>query len=346
MTEQIDRFEEEHDGELFEHFNIKADAGQKPLRIDKFLVNKLEGTSRNRLQQAAEAGYIVVNGEAVKCNYKVRPNDDISLMMDFPKRELTIVPQDIPVDVVYEDDSLLLVNKEAGMCVHPGHGNYDGTLVNALAHRYKDLPMYDKEDLRPGLVHRIDKNTSGLLVVAKTDEAKTALGKQFFDKTTKRRYVALVWGAVKEEEGVIEGNIGRSLKNRQVYTVFPEGDFGKHAVTHYKVIERLGYVTLIECILETGRTHQIRVHMKHIGHPIFNDVNYGGDKILKGTTFTKYKQFIDNCFKIIPRHALHAKMLGFTHPVTGEEMMFESELPNDFKDVIEKWRGYVATREI
>ena len=344
MQEKPEDFDELEEGGLFEHFRYEVDAGQKMVRIDKYLVDRMEGTSRNRIQQAAEAGSIVVNGEAVKANYKVKPNDVISIMLDYPRRELKIIPEDIPLDVVYEDDELMVVNKPAGLVVHPGHGNYTGTLVNALAYRFKDLPLFNSEDPRPGLVHRIDKDTSGLLVVAKTERAKINLASQFFHKTSKRRYQALVWGCPKEEEGTITGNIGRSLKNRQVFTVFPEGDYGKHAVTHYKVLEDLGYVSLVECRLETGRTHQIRVHMKHINHPLFNDSNYGGDVILRGTTFTKYKQFVENCFKICPRQALHAKSLGFVHPVTKEEMYFESDLADDMQQLVEKWRNYIVNR--
>jgi 23S rRNA pseudouridine1911/1915/1917 synthase len=336
--------EPDDNNEMFEHYRFKVDPGQSPLRIDKFLVNRLDNASRSQIQAAADSGSILVNGISVKPNYKVKPEDDVSIVMDYPRRELKIIPEDIPLDIVYEDDELVVVNKQAGLVVHPGHGNYSGTLVNALAFRYKDLPLYGGDDPRPGLVHRIDKNTTGLLVVAKTELAKNHLAMQFYNKTTKRRYNAIVWGNLKENEGTVEGNIGRSLKNRQVFTVFPEADYGKPAVTHYKVIEQLGYVNLVECVLETGRTHQIRVHMKYLGHPIFNDDNYGGDRILKGTTFTKYKQFVDNCFSILPRQALHAKTLGFIHPKTGEEMLFNSELPDDMTKVIEKWRIYIANR--
>ncbi len=329
----------------FEHYRFIADPGQSFLRVDKFLSNRIEGTSRNRIQTAADAGSILVNGNPVKSNYRVKPYDEVTVVMDYPRRELKIIPENIPLDIVYEDDELLVINKPPGLVVHPGHGNYSGTLVNALAYRYKDLPLYNASDPRPGLVHRIDKNTSGLLLVAKTEQAKLNLALQFFNKTTKRQYRALVWGNLAEEEGTIEGNIGRSLKDRQVFTVFPDGKSGKPAVTHYRVIERLGYVNLVACILETGRTHQIRVHMKHIGHPLFNDDVYGGDKILKGTTFAKYRQFVDNCFALLPRQALHAKTLGFVHPVTREEMLFDSEMPADMQQVIEKWRGYVGSRE-
>lgn len=345
VEESMKNHHDENDGdELFEHYRIEVDPGQKPLRVDKYLVNRIDQISRNRIQTAADAGCVRVNDEVVKANYKVKPGDVVTIMMDYPRRELKIIPEDIPLDIVYEDDDVVVVNKQPGMVVHPGHGNYTGTLVNALAYRYKDLPMYNSEDTRPGLVHRIDKNTSGLLVVAKNENAKTNLSKQFFDKTTKRRYYAIVWGDLKEEEGTVVGNIGRSLKNRQVFTVFPDGDYGKHAVTHYKLVERLGYVNLVECVLETGRTHQIRVHMKYIGHTLFNDDNYGGDKILKGTTFTKYKQFVQNCFDVLPRHALHAQMLGFIHPTTGEEMIFESPIPDDMLCCIDKWRNYIVNR--
>jgi len=342
--EDLDLDENEEDGGLFEHFRYEVDPGQKMLRIDKFLVNRMESTSRNRIQAASSAGCIMVNGVSVKPSYRVKPGDIVTIVLDFPRRELKIIAEDIPLDVVYEDDDLLVVNKPAGLVVHPGHGNYTGTLVNALAYRFKDLPLFNSEDPRPGLVHRIDKDTSGLLVVAKTEHAKMHLSLQFFNKTTKRAYQALIWGTPKELEGTIVGNIGRSLKNRQVFTVFPEGDFGKHAITHYKVLEELGYVSLVECRLETGRTHQIRVHMKYIGHPIFSDTNYGGNEILRGTTFSKYKQFVQNCFNICPRQALHAKSLGFVHPTTGKEMFFESELATDMQLLIEKWRGYTSMR--
>jgi 23S rRNA pseudouridine1911/1915/1917 synthase len=341
---EFDELEETEDGALFEHYNVVVDPGQTLLRIDKYLSNRLMGATRSRLQSAADEGKILVNKQPVKSSYKVKPGDDISIMMDYPRRELKIIAEDIPLNIVYEDDDVMVVNKPAGLVVHPGHGNYSGTLVNALAFHFKGLPLFNSDDPRPGLIHRIDKNTSGLLVVAKTIEAKVKLSLQFFEKTTKRRYVALVWGDLENNEGTITGNIGRSLKNRQVFTVFPDEDYGKPAVTHYKVIERLGYVNLVECRLETGRTHQIRVHMKHIGHPLFNDDNYGGDKILKGTTFTKYKQFVSNCFEMIPRQALHAQMLGFVHPTTGEEMIFESELPDDLANVIVKWRNYLSNR--
>ncbi len=349
IFDDIEEIEEnETTQEMYEHFRIVADSGQKPLRIDKFLSDKIQNASRNKIQLAADAGNVLVNNEAVKSNYKIKPGDIATIVMEFPKRELVIIPEDIPLDVVYEDNILLVVNKPVGLVVHPGHGNYSGTLVNALAHHYSDLPMFNGSDSRPGLVHRIDKNTSGLMVVAKTEEAKVHLAKQFFNKTTKRLYQAVVWGQLKDDEksGTINGHIGRSLKTRLQMDVFPDGEFGKTAVTHYKELEALGYVTLVECRLETGRTHQIRAHMRYIGHPLFNDERYGGDAILKGTTFTKYKQFVQNCFKICPRHALHAKTLGFEHPVTGEEMYFDSELPEDMTQLIDKWRNYISGREI
>ena len=342
--EDIEDNEEQEEGGLYEHYRLTVDAGQTSVRIDKFLTNRIDNASRSRIQSAADAGSILVNGSPVKSNYKVKPNDDIQIVMDYPRRELKIIPEDIPLNIVYEDDHLVVINKPPGLVVHPGHGNYSGTLVNALAWYFKDLPLFNSEDPRPGLVHRIDKDTSGLLVVAKTEKAKNKLALQFFEKTSERLYQALVWGSLKEDEGTITGNIGRSLNNRQVFTVFPEGDYGKHAVTHYRVLKRIGYVSLVECKLETGRTHQIRVHMKYINHPLFNDSNYGGDQILRGTTFSKYKQFVQNCFKILPRQALHAKTLGFVHPATGEKMMFDSELPDDMKEAIEKWENYIANR--
>lgn len=329
----------------FEHHRFIADPGQGLMRVDKFLSNRILGTSRNRIQMAAEAESILVNGKPVKSNYRVKPNDEVTVVMDYPRRELKIIPEDIPLNIVYEDEELLVVNKPPGLVVHPGHGNYSGTLVNALAFRFLGLPLYGGDDPRPGLVHRIDKNTSGLLLVAKTEHAKLNLAMQFFMKTTQRQYVALVWGNLVSDSGTIEGNIGRSTKDRQVFTVYPKGDHGKPAVTHYRVLERLGYVNLVECVLETGRTHQIRVHMKEIGHPLFNDEVYGGNKILKGTTFTKYKQFVENCFTILPRQALHAKTLGFIHPTTHQEMIFDSELPEDMQACIEKWRNYLTNRE-
>jgi 23S rRNA pseudouridine1911/1915/1917 synthase len=332
--------------ELFEHHKVIADKGQDPLRVDKFLLNRLEGTSRNKLQQAALQGFIHVNGIKVKSNYKVKPDDVVTVMFTNPPRELELIPEDIPLNIVYEDDDLLVLNKKAGMVVHPGFGNYTGTLVNALVYHFKNLPLNGDDATRPGLVHRIDKNTTGLMVIAKTEDALRSLSKQFFDRTIDRRYNALVWGELDDEQGTIEGNIGRSLKNRKVMTVFPEAEFGKHAVTHYKVLERFGFISLVECKLETGRTHQIRVHFQHIKHPLFNDFEYGGDRILKGTTFSKYKQFVENCFKIIPRQSLHAKSLAFTHPRTGEWMEFTSELPSDMTEVISKWRNYAVHKQI
>ena len=329
---------EMQDDDLFEHHKFVASKGQEPLRVDKFLMNFIENATRNKIQQAAKDGHIWVNDRIVKSNYKVKAGDEVKVMFEHPPYEFLLTPEDIPLDVVYEDDVLMVVNKPAGMVVHPGHGNYSGTLINALLHHTKDLPVNSNE--RPGLVHRIDKDTSGLLVIAKTEAAMTHLAKQFFDKTSEREYIALVWGNVEQESGTIEGNIARHPKNRLQMSVFPEGDEGKEAVTHYKVLERFGYVTLISCKLETGRTHQIRVHMKYIGHTLFNDERYGGEKILKGTTFTKYKQFVENAFKILPRQALHAKTLGFVHPVTGEHMSFNSDIPEDMANAIEKWRGY------
>ncbi len=331
--------------ELFEHFRFEADKGQAPLRIDKYLNNKLEGTSRSRIQAAAEAGSILVNGEPVKSNYKVKPQDVVTIVLPNPPRKLELIPQEIPLNIIYEDDELLVINKEPGMVVHPGHGNYTGTMVNALMYHLKDNPLFRSGEERPGLVHRIDKNTSGLLVVAKTEIAMSNLAMQFFRKTTKRTYNAIVWGEPPGEEGTITGNIGRNPNDRKKMMVFPDGDQGKHAVTHYRLLERLGYVNLMECRLETGRTHQIRVHFQYIKHPLFNDNEYGGDKILRGTTFSKYRQFVNNCFAILPRQALHARSLGFKHPKTGKEMLFESELPDDMVQVIEKWRNYISGRE-
>ncbi len=338
---QTDGDSEIDDGnELYEHFRFVADKGQQLLRVDKFLVARIEKSSRNRIQQAADAGCILVNGKAVKSNYRVKPLDVVSVVMDRPRYELEIIAEDIPLDIVYEDKHLLVVNKPAGLVVHPGHGNYHGTLVNALAYHFRDNPDYDVNDPRMGLVHRIDKDTSGLLVVAKTPDAKTSLGKQFFNKTTKREYVAVVWGQPTPADGRIEGNIGRSLKDRLQMAVFPDGDYGKHAVTHYHTIEPLGYVSVVKCVLETGRTHQIRVHMKHIGHPLFNDARYGGDVILRGTTSAKYRQFVANCFNTCPRQALHARTLGFVHPETGEEMFFSAPIPPDMTALIERWKNY------
>ena len=330
--------------DLYEHHSFTAGNGQEPLRVDKFLMNFIENATRNKIQQAAKNGNIFVNGEVVKQNYKVKANDEVKVMFTHPPHEYLLTPENIPLDIVYEDDAVLVINKPPGMVVHPGHGNYSGTMINALIYHFDNLP--NNSSNRPGLVHRIDKDTSGLLVVAKTETAMTHLAKQFFDKTSQREYVALVWGNIAEDEGTIEGNIGRHPKNRLQNMVFEdeEAENGKPAITHFKVLERLGYVTLVSCRLETGRTHQIRVHMKHIGHTLFNDERYGGDKILKGTTFTKYKQFVENCFKILPRQALHAKTLGFVHPKTGEWMAFDSPLPEDMRLCIEKWRGYAVNK--
>jgi len=341
-TENL-RFNEDQEEDLFEHHHIIADKGQSILRIDKFLFDRLPNTSRNKIQDAASNGFIKVNGNLVKSNYKVKPLDSIVMSLPYPVREIELIPEKIPLDIVFEDEYLVIINKQPGLVVHPGYGNYSGTLVNGLIYHFQHLPMYHNHQFpRPGLVHRIDKNTSGTMVIAKTEEVHTKLSKLFFDRDLDRQYIAVVWGDLKNDEGVIEGNIGRSLKDRKVMDVFPEGDFGKHAVTHYKVIERLGYVTVVSCKLETGRTHQIRVHFKHIGHPLFNDIEYGGDKILKGTTFTKYKQYIDNCFAICPRHALHAQTLGFIHPISKEKVFFEAPIPNDMQSLIEKWRSYVT----
>ena len=334
--------EQENEG-LYEHYNFTADKGQEPLRIDKFLMDKIPNTTRNKLQSALTDGHISVNGKPVKSNYKVKPDDDIKVEMPYPPTEIELIPEDIPLDIMYEDEDVIVLNKQWNMVVHPGYGNFTGTLVNGLIHHIDNLPNTDVAN-RPGLVHRLDKNTTGIMVVAKNEHALSHLGKQFYDRTTERRYHALVWGDVKEDEGTVTGNVGRSLKNRKVMEVFPEEDYGKHAVTHYKVLKRYGYVTLIECKLETGRTHQIRVHMKHIGHTLFNDFDYGGDRILKGTSFSKYKQFVNNCFKILPRQALHAKSLGFEHPKTGKWMQFDSELPQDMIDTLAKWDVYIANR--
>lgn len=327
--------------ELYEHFRFVADPGQALLRVDKFLVERLQKSSRNRVQQAAEAGCIIVNGRTVKSNYRVKPGDVVQVVMDRPRYEFEIVAEDIPLDIIYEDDYVLVVNKPAGLVVHPGHGNWTGTLVNALAWHFKDNPDYDVKDPRMGLVHRIDKDTSGLLVVAKTPDAKTDLGRQFFNKTTRREYRAVVWGAPDPAAGRIEGNIGRSLRDRLSMDVFlAGGEYGKHAVTHYETIERLGYVSVVKCVLETGRTHQIRVHMRHIGHPLFNDARYGGDQVLRGVPSATYKAFVRGCMDLCPRQALHARTLGFRHPHTGEEMDFSAPIPDDMQALIDRWRKY------
>jgi 23S rRNA pseudouridine1911/1915/1917 synthase len=333
---------ENHQGidneELYEHYRFTASDGQVPLRVDKFLMNFIENATRNKIQQAAKAGNILVNDQPAKSNYKVKPHDVVRVVLAHPPHENLLVAEDIPLNIIYEDEEVIVVNKPAGMVVHPGHGNYSGTLVNGLIHHIENLPTNSNE--RPGLVHRIDKDTSGLLVVAKTEFSMAHLSKQFFDRTTERFYYALVWGNITEDSGTIEGHIGRSFKNRLQMDVFPDGEYGKPAITHFKVIERLTYVTLVQCKLETGRTHQIRAHFKHIGHTLFNDERYGGDQILKGTTFTKYKQFVENCFKVLPRQALHAKTLGFTHPTSGKFLQFNSEMPEDIEACLEKWRTY------
>lgn len=345
MQEFIEDDNLDEEQEFFEHYKFIADKGQDFLRIDKFLMDRIPNTSRNKIQVAATSGNILVNKIAVKSNYKVKPFDEISIVLPYPPREIELIPEKIPLNILYEDDELLVINKQAGLVVHPGYGNYTGTLVNGLIYHFNNLPEGSMNN-RPGLVHRLDKNTSGIMVVAKTEQAMTHLANQFFERTTERRYHAIVWGDFEEDEGTIVGNVARSLKNRKVMDVFPEGNIGKHAVTHYKVLKRFGYVTLIECKLETGRTHQIRVHMQHIGHSLFNDNEYGGDKILKGTSFTKYKQFIANCFDILPRQALHAKTLGFTHPKNGKLLQFNSDLPEDMVTVLEKWETYIANREL
>jgi len=331
--------------ELFEHHRFKADQGQSLLRIDKFIIARLENTSRTRVQNAANAGNILVNNIPVKPNYKVKPGDVIQVVLPTPPREIELIPENIPINIIYEDDDVVVVNKVPGMVVHPAYGNYTGTLVNALMWHFKDLPLFQTGEMRPGLVHRIDKNTSGIMVIAKNEFAHNRLAKQFFDRTIDRKYVALVWGTPDPPEGTITGNVGRNPKDRKIMYVFPDGSQGKHAVTHYKVVENLGYVSMVECKLETGRTHQIRVHFSFIKHPLFNDEEYGGNQILKGTTFTKYQQFVRNCFTILPRQALHAKSLSFDHPVTRERLFFDSELPEDMRKVADKWRNYISGRD-
>lgn len=346
MSEE--KFEEiEQDQEdLFEHHRVVADKGQEVLRVDKFLMDRIPNTTRSKIQSAAKNGNIHVNGKAVKQNYKVKSDDTVTIVMPYPVRQIELIPQDIPLDIHYEDDTLIVVNKPSNMVVHPGYGNYSGTLVNALVYHFDNLPNKPNDYYgRPGLVHRLDKHTTGLMVIAKTEDALSNLAKQFYDRSTERRYYALVWGDVKDGEGRIEGHLGRSLKNRKLMTVFEDGEYGKHAVTNYKVLRRFGYVTLVECKLETGRTHQIRVHMKHIGHPLFNDIEYGGDKILKGTTFTKYRQFIQNCFDLLEGQALHAKTLGFEHPKTKEFLKFDSELPTYFTEILNRWERYMSNRK-
>lgn len=340
MEEPLEIAEAEEQ-EFYEHFRLTVDKGQGLLRIDKFLMSRIENASRNKIQNAAKAGNIIVNEKSVKQNYRIKPGDVISIVMAQPPREIELIPEDIPISVVYEDEHLMVINKKAGMVVHPGYGNYTGTLVNALLFHIKEISKMSHQEDRPGLVHRIDKNTSGILLIAKNELVQTRLAKMFFDKTIARVYHALVWGDFEQDNGTITGHIGRSLKDRKVMHVFPDGSYGKHAVTHYKVLERFGYVTLVECRLETGRTHQIRAHFKYIGHPLFNDETYGGNIILKGTTFAKYKQFVNNCFELAPRHCLHAKSLGFNHPVTKKYVFFDSEIPEDMQNVIDKWRHYV-----
>jgi len=337
---QDDQDEQEDEG-LFEHHRIVVDRGQALLRLDKFLMQRLPNVTRTKLQEAIHLGFVRVNDKAVKPNHKVHPEDVVTVSLPEPPRDTEVIPENIPLNIVYEDDHLMIINKPAGMVVHPAYQNWTGTLVNALAWHFQQLPEMPGNEGRPGLVHRIDKDTSGLIVIAKSEVALTHLAKQFFDHSIERTYWAIVWGVPEPSEGTINVNIGRSLKDRRVTVAFPEGDMGRHAITHYRVLQDLRYVSVVECRLETGRTHQIRAHMKHLGHPLFNDAMYGGDKVLKGTVFSKYKQFVDNCFQLIPRQALHAKTLGFVHPATGEKMRFDSDLPQDFKDVLEKWEHYV-----
>jgi 23S rRNA pseudouridine1911/1915/1917 synthase len=329
---------------LYEHYSFNADQGQSPLRVDKFLMSRIEKVTRNKIQQAAKAGSIFVNEQVVKSNYKVKAGDQVKVLFAHPPYENLLTPEPLDLDIIYEDDILVVLNKPAGLVVHPGHGNYSGTLLNGLLHHFQQLPKNSKN--RPGLVHRIDKDTSGLLVVAKTEEAMTHLAKQFFDKTSERKYMALVWGDFEEDQGTVKGAIGRHPKNRLQMTVFEDNSQGKEAITHFKVLERFGYVTLLECQLETGRTHQIRAHMKFKGHTLFNDARYGGDKILKGTSFTKYKQFVENCFSLLSRQALHAKTLGFIHPETQEKMQFDSPMPDDLESALQKWRQYAQHKKL
>lgn len=331
--------------ELFEHHRFIVDPGQTMMRIDKYLFPRLENISRTRIQAASVAGNILVNNNPVKPSYKVKPKDVIQIVLPDPPREIELIPENIPINIVYEDDDVIVVNKEPGMVVHPAYGNYSGTLVNALMWHFKDLPLFSSGELRPGLVHRIDKNTSGILVIAKNELALNRLSRQFYDRTTDRKYIALVWGVPDPAEGTITGHVGRNIRDRKIMQVFPDGSQGKHAVTHYKVLEDFSYVSVVECKLETGRTHQIRVHFSYIKHPLFNDEEYGGERILKGTTFAKYQQFVRNCFTILPRQALHAKSLAFDHPVTKKRLSFNSELPSDMQQAIDKWRSYVSGRE-
>ncbi len=332
--------------EKFELYKFTADKGQSPLRIDKFLVDRIENISRNKIQKASEKGYLIVNNKEVKSNYKVKPNDIIQLMTFYKPEKIEIIPENIPLNILYEDEYFLIINKVSGMVVHPAYGNENGTLVNALMYYLGDIEMFKSGEIRAGLVHRLDKNTSGVMVIAKDDETLTNISTQFFNRVPEKKYLALVWGVPKENEGTITGHIGRSLKNRKVMSVFPNGEYGKHSVTHYKVIKYLGYVSLLECTLETGRTHQIRAHMKYLGNPIFGDLEYGGTEILRGTRYTKYKQFIQNCFKIMPYQALHAETLEFKHPKTGDKVKFRAELPDNFKELILKWEDYLSNRKV
>ncbi len=339
MDNEFDQLEQE-ESDLYEHLKVVVDKGQSLLRIDKFLMQRIENASRNRIQNTIDAGNVLVNNKPIKASYKVKPFDEVSVVLPHPPRDTEVYPEDIPINIVYEDEDVILVNKDAGMVVHPGFGNWSGTLVNALVFHFNNLPQLPGNDGRPGLVHRIDKDTSGLLLISKNEKAMTYLAKQFYDHTITRKYIALVWGDLKEDAS-ITGYIGRSAKDRKVMDIYDDPEKGKWSVTHFKILERFNYLTLVECQLETGRTHQIRAHFKHIGHPLFSDASYGGDKIRKGTLFAKYKQFVDNCFEIMPRQALHAKSLGFMHPTTKEYVYFETELPADFKQVIDKWRNYL-----
>ena len=350
MTDEINKDPALQDSadELYERFTFSVDKGQEPYRIDKFLMNRIEGATRNTLQQSINTGLVLVNGKEVRPNYKVKAFDEILVYSDMSPEETKIIPEEMPLNIEYEDQDIIIINKPPGLVVHPGSGNYSGTLLNGIAYYLKkENPSIDEESLpRWGLVHRIDKNTSGLLALAKTDRAMRLLARQFYDHSVKRKYVALVWGDLKNEGGTIEAHVGRNLRSRKLFDAYPEGDHGKEAITHYTVLERFNYVTLVECVLETGRTHQIRVHMKYIGHPLFNDDFYGGDKIVKGTVFTKYKQFVENCFAICPRQALHAKTLGFVHPASGNEIFFNSPIPDDMTMVIEKWRKYIGSANL
>jgi 23S rRNA pseudouridine1911/1915/1917 synthase len=339
--DELDVLDQE-ENDLYEHFKITVDKGQSLVRIDKFLMHRVENASRNRIQNAIDAENVLVNGKAIKSSYKVKPKDEISIVLPHPPRDKEVYPEDLPIEIVYEDDDVILVNKSAGMVVHPGFGNWSGTLVNALVFHFNQLPQLPGNEGRPGLVHRIDKDTSGLLLISKNEKAMTYLAKQFYDHTITRQYLALVWGDL-AEDGTVSGYIGRSTKDRKVMDVYDDQEKGKWSITHYKVLERFNYVTLVQCELETGRTHQIRAHMQHIGHPLFNDASYGGDKIRKGTIFAKYKQFVENCFEVIPRQSLHAKTLGFRHPATKKYVHFETELPDDFAQVLEKWRNYIQS---